>query len=144
MKKQRGISIIETMISLAIISFGLIGAIRIQLNMGVADQLSRQRGVAVTLAQAKAEELRGGAALVNGTDTCKNTNTTPACVLLQSSADFTRTWSIVKPADTVAGTPAEINITVTWNDLRNYQSSVKNFNNLDTGMANKVEINTGM
>ena len=144
MKKQNGITIIETMVSLAILSTGLIGALSMQLHMSHADQLSRQRGVAVILAQAKIEEFRSGTALIDGNDTCKNSNTAPACVLVQSSADYTRTWSVIQFANSVAGTPAQINITVTWNDLNNDQKSVKNFKNTDTGQANKVEFNTAI
>lgn len=109
-------SLIETMVSLVILSFGLIGIVGIQLNMAAADQLSRQRSVAVLLAQSKIEEIRGGIVQILTTDVCSSsapTSSSTCPTLLNSSASFTRTWTTLPAAD---GTTV-IDVQVIWNDL---------------------------
>ena len=116
MKQQIGFSLIETMVALIILGFGLIGIAGIQLNMTVADQLARQRSVAVTLAQSKIEEIRGSIAQTLTTDVCSSSApaTGSTCpTITNSSAAFTRIWTTTSAAD---GTKI-IAVQITWNDL---------------------------
>lgn len=117
MHKQNGLSLIETMVSLIILGFGLVGIAGFQLNMNAADQLSRQRSVAVMLGQSKVEEIRGGifqAGLT--TDVCSSAAAAAGstCPLIaNSSAVFTRTWTNTAAPD---GTRV-VDVQVIWNDL---------------------------
>lgn len=148
MNNQNGLSLIETMVSLIILGFGLVGIAGLQVNMNAADQLSRQRSNAVMLAQSKIEEIRGGvsqAGLV--TDVCSSAaavagSTCP--VIVNSSALFTRTWTNTVAAD---GTKV-IDVQVVWNDLTlksdgaHAQTAAVDRAGNSTGKDNIVEIKT--
>lgn len=147
MKQQKGFSLIETMVSLIILGFGLIGIAGMQFNMTAADQLSRQRSTAVLLAQSKIEEIRGGTFQIMTNDVCSSSapasgSTCPA--ILNSSASFTRTWTTTTAVD---GTTV-IDVQVSWNDLTlnsdgtHSQTSAINLAGASTNKDNIVEIKT--
>lgn len=75
-KKQSGFSMVETLVALIIMSFGLVALVRFQINMVGYGGLIKAKTVATTLAQEKMEELRNQILV---TDTRLNdTVTTPA------------------------------------------------------------------
>lgn len=120
MKNQHGIGLIEAMIAIIIMGIGLVASMRMYINTNVADQLSRQRTVALQLARSKIEQLRASPTLTaTTTDACSSaapasgsTSTCPA--LVNTSATFNRSWSVVANADGSLG----VNVQVTWKDLR--------------------------
>ena len=118
MKNQHGIGLIEAMVAIIIMGIGLVASMRMHINTGVADQLSRQRTVALQLARSKVEELRVAPALTaTSADACSTQapasgSTCPA--LVNTSATFNRSWSVVANADGSLG----VNVRVTWKDLR--------------------------
>lgn len=132
MKTQKGMSLIETMISLAILSFGVLGATKMQVNMSVADQLAKQRSEATAVARAKLENFRNVAPTANGTSTYTGAN-----------ASYVLTWEVVS-ANTTVGTPETVRLVVAWNDLRNTQVTAKKEDGTDTGKSNKVEFSTAL
>lgn len=148
MHQQNGLSLIETMVSLIILGFGLVGIAGLQVNMNAADQLSRQRSVAVMLAQSKIEEIRGGVSQAGlTTDVCSSAAATAGStcpVIVNSSALFTRTWTNTAAPD---GTRV-IDVQVIWNDLTlksgglHAQTVAKDSAGIATDKDNIVEIKT--
>jgi prepilin-type N-terminal cleavage/methylation domain-containing protein len=55
---QRGFSLIESLIALAIVAFGLLAIAGISIKLATSEDVARQRGEAARLAQEKIEELR--------------------------------------------------------------------------------------
>ena len=120
--KKRGFTLIEVLISLAILAIGVVVIVKFQgdllRNMGSTQQQSE----AVSLAENKLNELRNYVVLttaegtpsyeqiVNGTQTTTNNNTT-----------YTTTWVVT----TVASPPYKtVVITVSWTNSENATESV--------------------
>ena len=119
-KDQGGMSLIESLISLVILSFGLTATTKMQMNLTTTTQISRQRVEAVALAKSKIEFFRStGAcnAAESGTYTPLQGNTTYT---------ITVTCSDSKNPKLVVG----------WNDSKGDQAKVAG------GMDNRVELNT--
>lgn len=115
-KLQRGFSLIEAMVTVLILSIGLIGVTKMQLSIALNTQLARQRGEAVLLAKSKIEGFRA-------TGTC--TAATDAAVTpTQGSTSYTLTTSC---SSTV---PPTVSVTVRWTDSR--------------GASNNVALNTSL
>lgn len=132
MKNQRGVGLVEVMISMLILSVGLIAVIKMQLTVSGNVQLARQRWEAVALANSKIEQLRG-----QGAANCVSTAVTETIVpAYNATTTYTRTSS----CDNTAGTKMA-NVTVTWNDARGTQRKVP----AGTGNAdNQVKLNTSL
>jgi len=58
MRHQAGFSIIEAIIAIVILGFGILAATKMQLNMSIASQLSRQRAEATLIATNEIERAR--------------------------------------------------------------------------------------
>lgn len=58
MKYQTGFSLVEVMIAVIVLGFGLLAATKMQLNMSLATQLSRQREEATLMASNVMEKAR--------------------------------------------------------------------------------------
>lgn len=125
MKYIKGMSLIETLISLAILSYGIIATIKMQSNMTLANQTSRQRVEATALAKSKIEYLRS-----TGTcDPAESGTYTP----VQGSTQYTLTIT----CDASNKNPK---VVVTWFDSRGGQD--KTSGGVTTKVANNVELNT--
>ena len=122
--KQQGMSLIESLIALAILSFGLIATTKMQMNLTVGTQSSRQRIEAVALAKSKIEVMRS-TGLCN---TAEGGDYTP----LQGSTKYTLT--VTCPTTT---TPK---LVVSWFDSRGGQA--KTVSGKTTLVANTLELNT--
>jgi type II secretory pathway pseudopilin PulG len=105
--RQRGVTLVETLVSMVIVAFGLVAMARLQLGMAHGADTARARSEATQHARAMVEELRGRAFadLAGGADTPGSGN--PAAYL--------RRW-------TVAGSAADIlrpvEVAVEWADRR--------------------------
>jgi prepilin-type N-terminal cleavage/methylation domain-containing protein len=121
MSEQNGMSLIETLISLAILSFGAVAFTQMQMNMTLATQTSRQRAEAVSLAKNKIELFRG----TGGCDTAESGTFTP----LQGNTTYTVT---VTCASTKTPT-----VKITWLDSRGGQPQSGG-----SAVANNVELST--
>src|SRR5882724_1080271 len=94
---QRGISLIEALIGLLVLSLGLLGMTHMQSTLRSHADLSRQRIEAVRLAQHEIERLRGFASSTAYADiaSLQATNTLrPTAFTLRSSVDDGRTGTI--------------------------------------------------
>lgn len=112
MKKMSGFSLLEAMISLVILTIGILGASKMQLTMSAATHLARQREMAVLIASSKLEELRDSS--VCGTAGAVTTTTTTPT---QSSATYTMTVTCSSTTNAV--------ILVTWTDASGDSNNVK-------------------
>ena len=101
--KQTGFTIVEALIALAVMGFGLLSLASMQLKLAGTGDVARQRTEAIRLAEQKIEELRSFTGissgtinwngLANGTDTI-----TPSTYLVGSTngtnVSYTRTWTL--------------------------------------------------
>jgi type IV pilus modification protein PilV len=110
-RRQRGFSLIEALIAMVVLAFGMLAIASFQMNLSRNSDLAKQRAEATRLAQERMEELRsfatfaGYAALTAGTDT-------PAA---GSNVTYTRTWSF--PDGSTAADPRRVvKVAVEWTD----------------------------
>lgn len=120
--KSDGFSLIEVLVSLVILSVGLIGMAKFQAAVLKGGSDSQARSEAVTIAQSKLEELKSfstlaaynniesSAALI--TEAANNGNTLEFSVA-GTSANYNVDWSIT---ENTAPDYLEISVTVAWND----------------------------
>ncbi len=109
-KSQQGFTLIEAMVTVLVLSIGLIGVTKMQLSVALNTQLARQRGEAVLLAQSRIEGLRGLAAA------CSAVTDAPVTPSTQGSTSYT--LKIACP------TTSEVTVTVTWLDSRGASNNV--------------------
>jgi prepilin-type N-terminal cleavage/methylation domain-containing protein len=119
----RGFSLIESLIALVIVSFGLLAIAGVHLKLVRGEDIARQRGEATRLAQEKLEELRsftqfdavagvnswGG--MAGATDTISNDPNA-----YHANTTFTRTWQVL---DSVDDAWRRVRVTVAWTDRVN-------------------------
>jgi len=124
---QRGFSLIEALIALVITSFGLLAIAGVSLKLAHNEDVARQRGEAVRLAQEKLEELRSftqieaQAGKVSWEGLTGSTDTITDGTVLNGEAyrtntTFERSWSLL---DTVDDQWRRVQITVAWTDRVN-------------------------
>lgn len=103
--KQGGFSLVEVMISLVILSIGVLAITMMQLKLSGATQQARQRSEAVTLATTRIEQMRS-------TGNC----VAVAPTSVQGSVGFNLTITCTSNAPEV---------TITWNGLRGEPNNVR-------------------
>ena len=110
-KNQNGVTLVEVLIALVILSIGLLALAGLQVVVIKGNAGSRNLTSAVILAEAKIEELKndGFADLVNGSFQDSNNPVDPTG---QTGGIFTRSWEI---ADYLTDMK-EITVTLTWTD----------------------------
>lgn len=121
--QSRGVALIEALVALAVMAFGLLGVVGMQASLRFNADVSRQRAEGVRLAQEKMEQMRsfgvvsgspGGehdyTKIVSGTDT-------PTVATGFANTTFTRTVTVRSP---VANDPKMklIEVEVEWLDRR--------------------------
>ncbi len=128
-RAQRGVSLIEALVALAIMAFGLLGVAAMQSSLRATADTSRQRAEAVRMAQQKIEQLRGFAVLAGAPsgqldyDDVVSGNDTPAPPSGYENTAFTRSWTVTPPG---TGDPAFkiVSVTVSWSDRQGIADSV--------------------
>lgn len=121
-KPAHGFALIEALVTLMVVSFGMLAIAGFQTTLSLNADVAKQRTEATRLAQQKMEELRTfnnlatyGNSMVSSTTGTQQTITT--------NATFTRTWGI-----TSAGTPdtgRTVAVTVAWTDRAGNAQEVK-------------------
>jgi type IV pilus modification protein PilV len=117
----RGFSLIEALIALLVVSFGMLAIASFQLTLNRNGDLAKQRSEATRLAQQKMEQLRAYARVDTHTGTPHIFNYTDDVVSsaaaevisANTNAQFSRTW-VVTPNAT--DTEKWINVMVDWTD----------------------------
>lgn len=126
-RPQRGFSLIESLIALVVTSFGLLAIAGISLKLAHNEDVARQRGEAVRLAQEKIEELRSfsqidsAAGVVSWEGLAAATDTITQGTVFngeayQANTTFERSWELL---DTVDDPWRRVKVTVAWTDRVN-------------------------
>jgi type IV pilus assembly protein PilV len=112
-RSQVGFSLIEVMIALAILAFGLLAMSGMQIHAMRGGASGRQSSQAAAFAQDKMEEFQRTAwtALGNTSGWTSGDTETPA----QGNQSYIVSWRI---ADVVANATKSIDVRVTWSELR--------------------------
>jgi prepilin-type N-terminal cleavage/methylation domain-containing protein len=123
-RRQRGFSLLESLIALVITAFGLLAIAGVGLKLAHSEDVARQRGEAARLAQEKIEELRGFSqisaspgvaswnALASSADEVTN-GTVFNGESYQSNTKFERSWTLL---DSVDDAWRRVRVTVLWSD----------------------------
>ncbi|CRI67747.1 hypothetical protein THIOKS180010 [Thiocapsa sp. KS1] len=102
---QRGFTLIEALIALVILSFGLFGLMQIQTRVMLKTGDSKAQTAAVNLAQEKLEELRAR----DYADIDSDEDLIEAAA--GDTTDFTRTWTVTERTDPPY---KEVSVTIDW------------------------------
>jgi type IV pilus modification protein PilV len=128
--KERGFTLIEALVALLVLSFGLLAIASFQVTLARSADLAKQRSEATRLAQQKMESLRAYGQVGSDTSTPHKVNYTDDVVsstapeVTVSNATFNRTWTVTSNA---AGTEKWINVQVAWTDRTGQPQSVQLF-----------------
>jgi Tfp pilus assembly protein PilV len=122
LRSSRGVSLIEALVALAAMAFGLLGVVGMQSTMRFSSDVSKQRSEAVRMAQEQVESLRSFNALA-GTpdfDYAEIASVSAASVTVPTgfaNTDFTITTTVTDPA---ADAPQfkTVEVEVSWLDRR--------------------------
>ena len=123
-QRESGVSLIEALVALAIMAFGMLGVIGMQATLRFNADVSKQRSEAVRLAQEEIERLRnfGVLATTSGIapfafDDIANVAAATVAVPTSANTTYTRTTTV---APAVAGDPLlkKVTVTVNWLDRR--------------------------
>jgi prepilin-type N-terminal cleavage/methylation domain-containing protein len=150
-RSSRGFTVIEVLVTLLILSGGLLALAKYQGTMLGANTLAKQRTEATMLANQQLETLRAYTTVNStcpaGGDYCNiatgNDSVTGA------SATYARTWTVTPSVGTLSGTPTlkctagscykQVTLAVTWTDSSNTAQSVT----LNSNIAFNNPLNTG-
>ena len=124
-RHSRGVSLIEALVALAVMAFGLMGVVGMQTTLRSSADLSKQRSEAVRMAQEKVEDLRAfsvlsGAPAGEHDYTKIISTTTPETVTVATgfaNTTFTRTVTVPAIAAT-APRMKTLSVRVEWSDRR--------------------------
>lgn len=128
-RPQRGVSLIEALVALAIMAFGLLGVAAMQSALRSSADVSRQRAEAVRMAQQKIEQLRGFAVLASAPtgqldyEDVVSGSDAPAPPTGYENTTFARSWTVTAPA---SGEPAfkVVSVSVSWTDRAGATDSI--------------------
>lgn len=124
-RAQAGFTLIEALVSLLVVSFGMLAIAGMQTTLARNSDLAKQRTEAVRLAQFKMEELRAFDSIVSGTGTWNYatdvvSGADAAFTPTNSNTAFTRSWTVTGlDGSTAAGANDAqkwIHVTVQWAD----------------------------
>ena len=124
-RHSRGVSLIEALVALAVMAFGLLGVVGMQTTLRSSADLSKQRSEAVRMAQEKVEDLRAFALLSGATGTEHDytkivSTTTPEIVAVAAgfaNTSFSRTVVVTTPLATEPRMKTVV-VRVEWSDRR--------------------------
>lgn len=132
---QRGFTLIEALVSLLVLAFGLLAIASFQITLSRNSDVAKQRTEATRLAQEKLEQLRTYPTLtVYGNQMVSSTNLTQETI--NTNAAFTRSWG-VSAAGTV-DTGRTIFVTVAWTDRAGATEQVQLFSNISSSDPSEV------
>jgi Tfp pilus assembly protein PilX len=132
-RPHAGVALIEALIALAIMAFGMLAVVGMQATLRQNSDLSRQRAEAVRIAQAEIESVRAYSLLVDPTGTNPTTFSTIATrsdvVTQAGNATYTLNSRVVEGSgipSLAANQPSlkTISVTVSWTDRNNVTQNV--------------------
>lgn len=126
-QRESGVSLIEALVALAIMAFGMLGVIGMQATLRFNADVSKQRSEAVRLAQEEIERLRNFSLLATtpgsvAFDDIASVAAATVALPASANATYTRTTTV---APAVAGDPLlkKVTVSVSWLDRRAASSS---------------------
>ncbi len=114
--KQRGIGLIEALITTVIVAVGLLAMASLQSELMSQSGESKIRSEALALAKQKLEQLRNNINVAGYNANAAGTVNDPANPIVGTNASFTRTWTITDNTAFIASSPARkrISVKVSW------------------------------
>jgi type II secretory pathway pseudopilin PulG len=120
---SRGVSLVEALVALAVMAFGMLGLVGLQASMRLNADIAKQRSEAVRIAQERIEQARGFATLTGVSDSFAAiaTVSTPQTVT-DYTTNTTYTWTSTVAA--VSNNPPLISmeVRVLWTDRNGNQA----------------------
>lgn len=114
-RRQAGFTLVEVLVTLLIVSLGMLAVVGLQLRIGKSADLGKQRGEATRLAQQKLEQLRTyGSLTVYANNMVGSSDTISASANYATNTSFTRSWKVSAAATPDLGRTAQVS--VDWND----------------------------
>ncbi|NRF72327.1 prepilin-type N-terminal cleavage/methylation domain-containing protein [Aquincola sp. S2] len=118
---QRGFSLLESLIALVVMAFGLLAIAGIGLKLATSEDVARQRGEAARLAQEKIEEFRSFTQIdtAAGVNAWESMGSGGSSDVIANGADyhantqFNRSWQVLDSADDPW---RRVRVTVNWAD----------------------------
>lgn len=142
---MQGVALVEALVGLAVLAFGLLGVVGMQSTLRFNADVSRQRAEAVRLAQLKMEDLRAFGAL-SGAPTGEHdyskiiaASDSPAPPTGFANTSFTRTVAL-PAASASAPRMKSVSVTVEWLDRRTDSGGQTQKVQLMTGIAESAPI----
>jgi type IV pilus modification protein PilV len=137
--RQSGFTLVEALIALLVVSFGMLALAGMQITMTRSADLAKQRSEAVRLAQLKMEQLRSFDGINSGTYTYganvvssgASETICPTCTAplnATTNATFSRSWTVTRADGVTAATSDDlqkwIRVDVSWTDRANQTQTV--------------------
>lgn len=122
---SRGVSLIEALVALAVMGFGMLGVVGMQVSMRQNSDIAKQRSEATRLAQEAIETRRAFVTMTaapSGFLAWSDLTAPPSETINGTNAAYTRT--ILLP-DTGSGRSKDLIVTVTWTDRAGNAQSVR-------------------
>lgn len=117
-RRTRGVSLIEALVALAVMAFGLLGVVGMQATLRANSDVSKQRAEAVRIAQAAVEDRRAFEQLASGgVANFADIDDVAGEAVAGTNATYTRS-AVVTPAAMAASVPKlkTLTLRVTWQD----------------------------
>lgn len=122
-RPQRGISLIEALVALAVMALGMMGLVGVQSTLRSTSDVAKQRSEAVRIAQIEIERWRAFTALSGGPGTNYADMADATATVAGTNATFTQTTDVSTMTAPRPGTA--MSVTVSWTDRTDQAQSVQ-------------------
>lgn len=126
-RRSRGFSILEALVALLVVSFGLLALTAVTMKLAHAEDVARQRGEATRLAQEKIEQLRGftqittASGVTSWNGLAAGSDTQGDSVAYAANTTFNRSWTL---GGATTDTMRTVSVTVSWTDRANATQTI--------------------
>jgi Tfp pilus assembly protein PilV len=115
--RARGVSLIEALVALAVMAFGILGMVGIQATLRVNGEVSKQRSEAVRIAQQSIEQARSFSVLNTTQNQTAYQDIASAGPTVISNAAYNTVFNLqTTVADAATGNAKNVQVAVTWSD----------------------------
>lgn len=128
----RGVSLVEALVALAVMAFGMLGLVGMQTSMRMNADIAKQRSEAVRIAQERIEIARGYTALTGDTGSFASiASVDEPDTVTDYTTNTTYQWTASVPTPLTDPPLKSLAVRVTWTDRNNQAQAVE----LHTGIA---------
>lgn len=139
-RRDRGVSLIEALVALAVMAFGMLGVVGMQTTLRGNADLSRQRAEAVRLAQEQLETLRNYS-VIRASDVAPGQLAFEAIASAPAAPVAASNINVTFERETIVSSPGpllrQVQVLVTWTDRRAQDQTVE-LNSLIAGVPPEV------